>query len=339
MVDGPLKVALFNDTAPSWHFGCEAVMAAIERNVHARGGLIIHRHPVHMPWAGDRLALRAIADADLVLVNAEGTIHHESRWGAELARLGPYCAERGTPCHIVNATIQANGAATMGDLAAFSSVWVRESRSAEECRRWGVAAEICGDLSFFHRFVRHQPTFRRGVVIDSVMPAVNAQLGKMATGVKAEFVTMTHSRTSLKAFRRTWLTRTYATRGPFRRIRGVNDFERFAGYLARHRFVVTGRFHGLCFALNAGVPFQAVSSNSWKSEALLADVGLGQSRVAGQGGDPLPFSPAETEAIAEFTSRTRRRIAAMFDAILGLRNPAPSRPPARVQTGFCHNPV
>jgi hypothetical protein len=82
------KVAVFNDTAPSRHFGCEAVMAAIEINVSARGGHIIHRHAVGKLWETDPAALAAIEDADedanIVLVKARGRSTRHAGGGARL---------------------------------------------------------------------------------------------------------------------------------------------------------------------------------------------------------------------------------------------------------------
>ena len=310
------NVALFNDTAPSRHFGCEAVMAAIEDGLASRGARFIHRHPVTTPWEADPAALAAIEQADLVLVNGEGTIHHGKPTAASLARLAPYCAERSKACFVINATIQANDQAVMRDLAASSGLWVREGRSAEECARWGINAEVCGDLSFAHVLPSHDIDRDRGLVLDAAHPDVTAAMGVIAARLRADFVAMRHNRKGMKSYRKGLLSRRFESGKPTGIVPGIDTFGKFAAFLARRRFVVTGRFHGLCFALNSRVPFSAAPLDVWKSEALLADLGLHPGRLLRDGAAPRPFSARELELISTYVDDIRGRITTMFDRIL-----------------------
>jgi hypothetical protein len=310
------KVAVFNDTAPSRHFGCEAVMAAIETNVAARGGHIIHRHSVGKPWEADAAALAAIVDADVVLVNGEGTIHHSAPAAASLARLAPHCATRGKRCYLINAMIQSNKLEIMRDLAAFDRVWVRERRSAQEAERSGVATELCGDLSFFHDLPQHEGSEGRGLALDSADPRVTAEMAKIAAALKADFVAMRHNKKGMKAYKKQPLRWRYESGKPTVLVRGVATFQQFAAFLSRRRYLVTGRFHGLCFAVNSRVPFAAVPLSVWKSDALLQDIGLTSKRLFRAGGVPKPLSSREQELISRYLVDIRGRIAAMFDHIL-----------------------
>lgn len=310
------KVAVFNDTAPSRHFGCEAVMAAIDASVAARGARITYRHPVTKPWQADSRALAAIDDADMVLVNGEGTIHHGKPAAARLARLGPHCTARNKPCFVINATIQANNQAVMRDLAAFNGIWVREGRSADEAKRSGIAAEICGDLSFFHSLPQHDGGPDRGLVLDSADPAITAEMAAIAATLKADFVAMRHNRKGMKAYKKQPLRWRYEAGKPTAIVAGVGTFQQFAAFLAHRRFLVTGRFHGLCFAVNSGVPFSIVPLDIWKSDAVLSDIGLHPARLFRPGAAPKPFAAREIELISAYVTDIRGRIAAMFDRIL-----------------------
>jgi len=309
-------VAVFNDTTPHRHFGSESVMAALDANVVARGARIIYRHPVGKSWQTDPEALAAIDRVDLVLVNGEGTIHHGKPEAASLALLGPHCAARGKPCFLINAMIQANNQATMSDLAAFSGVWVREGRSAEEANRWGVAAEICGDLSFFHALPQHDGGQDRGLVLDSPNPTITVDMAAIAAALKADFVAMRHSRRGLKAYKKDSLRWRYETGKPTAIVAGIGTFQQFAAFLARRRFLVTARFHGMCFAVNSRVPFSVVPSNVWKSDAVLSDIGLNPARLFRPGAVPKAFSTREIELISTYVGGVRDGIAAMFDSIL-----------------------
>lgn len=291
-------------------------MAAIEANVASRGARIAYRHPVTRPWRDDAAALAAIDSADLVLVNGEGTMHHGKLPAARLAELGPYCAARGKPAFLINATIQANRPSQMRDIAAFAGIWVRESRSAEELGQAGVAAAICGDLSFCHDLPRHDGGSERGLVLDSASPNVTTELLNVATALKADFVTMRHNKTGMKAYKKGLLRRRHLTGKPLLVMPGILTFGDFGAYLARRHFLVTGRFHGLCFALNSRVPFLALPLDTWKSEGVLSDIGLNPARMFRPGATPAPFSPRELEQISAYLADIRSRIAAMFDRIL-----------------------
>lgn len=309
----PARIAVFNDTSSHRHFGCDAVMDAIDRTVSSRGGSVIHRQAVGAPWRDDDAAVRAIAEADVVIVNGEGSIHHSSAIAADLAALGPFCRSLRKPCYLINALVQANNGGIMENLAAFTGAWTRDRRSADELRKHGIRAEFCGDLSFLHDVPLHNGTRRHGITIDSADHRVDMRTTAMALGTG--LISIRHRKSGLKTYRRNWRRR-FEPGKPTGVVGGITTFRRFAEHLASYRFIVTGRFHGLCFALNCGVPVAAISLSNWKSEALLEDVGLGTRRLYRPGEIPAPFSADELAAIASYKAATKTAIGAMFDAIM-----------------------
>lgn len=308
------KVAVFNDTRPMRHFGCDAVMAAIEANVAARNGTVIHRHPVGKPWDDDQSALAALAEADVVLINGEATMHRELPVAVRWSKLGPYCAAIGKPCYLANATVQHIKGTIPENLAAFSGIWVRDSRSAAELRHLGLAGEMTGDLTYFHDLPRHRPTEARGLVLDSADS--RHDMGAVAAALRLDYVAMRYSNRGLKAFRKRFLRWQYERGKPSIRVAGITTFQKFAAYLAARPFVVTGRFHGLCFAVNCGIPFAAMSLSNWKVDAMLYDIGIGAGRLYQPGQVPEPLDARELDLMARYKADVQQRIAAMFDRIL-----------------------
>lgn len=308
------KVAVFNDTRPMRHFGCDAVMAAIDDNVAARGGTIILRHPVGRSWDGDAEALAAIAESDLVLINGEATMHRDLPVAVRWSRLGPHCASLGKPCYLINATVQNVKGQVRENLAAFTGISVRDNRSASELHGFGMAAEMTGDLTYFHDLPHHRPTEARGLVLDSADK--RHDMGAIAAALRLDYVAMRYSNRGLKAYRKRFLRRQFETGKPSGRIPGVTTFQKFAAYLAARPFVVTGRFHGLCFAINGGIPFAAMSLSSWKVDAMLDDIGLGRDRLYQPGQVPQPLEPGELDLMAHYKTDVQQRISAMFDRIL-----------------------
>lgn len=98
---------------------------------------------------------------------------------------------------------------------------------------------------------------------------------------------------------------------------GVGNSIEFARYIGRHSYVITGRYHALCFALNMGVPVSVMRSNTGKSEALISDAGLNPKRIitGSQPPEMQPYSDAEKASMAAFLSATRAAQTKMFNAI------------------------
>ena len=99
--------------------------------------------------------------------------------------------------------------------------------------------------------------------------------------------------------------------------------EDYLEILAQSKLLVTGRFHGLCLALICGTPFIALTSNSWKIEALFKDVGLDPRRLVDINAlnkelviqQDWSWSEKERTNIAAFLSRNQESAQAMFDEI------------------------
>lgn len=314
-----VRIALFNDTSANGHFGCDAVMRTLAAAIAARGGEILYRHPVGEDWRGNAAAERAVAEADLVLVNGEGTIHHNTARAQNLAAVAPFARRLGKPAFLVNATIQAIGPATVEAIAHFDRCWVRDTRSAQALRQHGIEAEICGDLSLAHHLPAATRQDSRPIVIDSVRADVMVELATLSRHLDAELVSMKYRNGDLLVLPPDAAADVRASMAA-RRVDGVSDYAGFAAFAGHHAWMLTGRFHAVCMAINIGLPFLAFPSNTAKIEALIADAGLSPRRMLAMppAGNLAPFdySSGELAAIAGYIARTRQNINAMFDAIL-----------------------
>ena len=123
-----MKVALLNDNSHKNHFGCQLVGAAYRQ--------LLAERDIERVGSAD--------SADLVIVNAEGSIHHAKF--ANLLVVGRYY-----PSVLLNASLQDTGD-IKEDLDAFQIVTARESITAEE---YGL--ELVPDLIFFHKPSRPVP--------------------------------------------------------------------------------------------------------------------------------------------------------------------------------------
>ena len=151
-----MKVFLVNDTS-GYHFGCDMVVKTIREQLKQRG----------CEWLGSVGRGQQLKDhtelmkaADLVIVNGEGTLHHNRK--PELLELAEHY-----PAVLINATIDEY---VLPDVAKrFKYVAMRESLSAEYWDDYfGWTPPIVPDLSLMQSVFQVPPSKDIGL-FDSVV--------------------------------------------------------------------------------------------------------------------------------------------------------------------------
>lgn len=298
-----MHVVLLNDTRADTNPGCQATVSTLVRQLGAgldarvttrpRGEGYQHFAPLagtsraHAAdaWyhavsalAHDAELSAALAAADLVVANLEGTFHHHTVGALALGGAMALAHRLGRPLWAINGTVEAIEpwllAATLMPAA---HVAVREPRSARWLRARGLVATSAADAAFLaETFVARdsRPSAPRAVCYTpgvlhgtAVAPdaAVHEVLGDLETlraaGWTPTFVQLEDREASLADAAR-------------RRGFAVDDartvaWPSFGAYLRRFGLVVSGRYHVLIFAAMAGVPLLARPSNTHKIEGLL----------------------------------------------------------------------
>ncbi|MXP47952.1 hypothetical protein GRI43_11205 [Altererythrobacter luteolus] len=293
-----VRAVLLNDTRIDRHHGCTTVVETIG-TLSARNGIeIIASSPAHHDWHADAEIAGAIKSADLVIVNGEGTVHHDRPAGLKLLDVGRFAREHGTKAALINSTWQANGADALRALEAFDIVTVRESASEAELAVHGHHARRIPDLALYH-----QPeisALRSGVgYCDSVQGPKALALYEQMWAIGAQPLPLVQLDMQPMTVLR-WLLRFGPTKAAIfnpahalKALRGtVQDYREqepsrdvTTGKVGTKQLVVTGRFHMMIFCLGAHTPMLALSSNTHKIEATLADAGLQPWRVVAKPGD------------------------------------------------------
>lgn len=129
-----MKVAVVNDCSRGGHFGCELVMEAfrhlLEKNRHKVVGTYPKSNKLKMDLT--------LAAPDLVIVNAEGSIHHNRN--LQLLDIA-----KEFPSILMNGVWQANTEG-LERLGLFKEILMRESFSASEVRLAGFNCEVLPDV-------------------------------------------------------------------------------------------------------------------------------------------------------------------------------------------------
>ena len=296
----PISVLVVNDTRVDRHHGCQAVMGAILSLLRRNQMEPALLWPAHAEWRGDAEFEEKISKVDLVLINGEGTIHHDRPAGRRLLELGARARAEGVPVALINVGWVANGPELVALLDDFDLVAARDSRSAERMRARGVSVRVVPDLSLWFaqaRGVRPDANGSRvGIgVTDNVDRFKAIALGRLRSACGGQTVSIIHGAPGPAGwirFLRAGVALSEDFIHPARfaallRLRhrlwwqGSTDTQRFLTHLSSLKLLVSGRFHACTLALSAGTPLIAQASNTDKIEALVHDAGLGSWRCEG----------------------------------------------------------
>ncbi len=287
-----IPTLILNDTRVDHHHGCTRVMEAVESLLVANGCHVVGRVPAHVDWQSHPQFLAIQNDVRLVVVNGEGTLHHDRPAGRRLLEVGAWARSQGIPAVLVNAGWEANGAEMLAKLEDFTLVAVRDSRSTKQLHEAGIHCITVPDLSLYLPY-QSKGGCRKGIgLTDSVDRGTTLRLDLIRREMQARWVPI-HSRQA--GIRERWKF----MRGAIARrdihqpgmalamlharcsmsSRWHRTVDAFMDDLAGLELLVSGRFHACTLALVSGTPFVATPSNTTKIEAMVEDVGLQPWRV------------------------------------------------------------
>jgi len=335
------RAVILNDTRGHHHFGCHRVMEVIEQKLSARGFEISARSLVRQRWWKNSSFLNALKACDLIVINGEGTLHHGSRHGPRLLTVAEHPARGAAPVALVNALYQENPQQWKPYIDRIDYLNTRDSLSANELGqlagrdvRCTLDFSLCGGDTVASPT---EPAQRETLLLgDSVVREANASLIQVARATPdTVYLPIVRTIKSSKpqyghfryAIREAYVhARTFLFKQSLKNARFCRDYREYCDQLRTGRLHVTGRFHGVCLSLATGTPFLGLSSNSWKVEALLDDIGLGQDRlitpdrIAAEVREPTrwAFTEAEQGKVQAALARANFEVDAVFDEIASL---------------------
>lgn len=248
----------------------------------------------------ERVVSRRLSDSDVMIINGEGTLHHDAPPALSIMRAGLLAHRRGIPVALVN-TVWEGNSKTNALLAHCCWISARESMSAQEIGATGADVLVLPDLTLTADASKifgpsNSSTGEGVVVLDDQRWEVRLTLARYAAARGFRFLPM-GGRPSLRKFDG-WKRMIALWAGSD----ASQMDEKALPDLQSAETVVTGRFHGVCLAILAGRPFLAFRSNTHKVEGLLRDANLGP--CARLLPDPMP-GPDGFAAIDQALSELR----------------------------------
>lgn len=332
---------ILNDTRVERHHGCQIVMRNLMAGLQSRQCHVLGTLP-HSKRLEDADAWRREFEAaDAVLINGEGTLHHDRPYALYLLGLGQQAVAMGKPVYLVNSTWEGNSPATVALLKGFSGIWVRDFASAAELAAEGVAAETVPDLTFMSSYPPAMSAGPQVLVTDSVYADTSRDLQGLVSSPDWRYLPIIQwpALAGARAAAGKWL-RAMLYRGLMALSLGLykprqyyidlgyceTDTERYLQSLATARAVVSGRYHAVCLSLQHRLPFVCLTSNTRKVQNLLGDAGIDIARhmLTIEQLRSLPeltllmhadYSDTERQQLDAFLIQARERIACMLDFV------------------------
>jgi hypothetical protein len=217
---------------------------------------------------------RRLAAVDVLVVNGEGSIHHNLPRALSLLAMIDAAHELGVPTVLINATIQAMDLSLLQRvLPMLQFCHVRESASLEaiapiitaHCAP-DIAVRAIDALHFGKAPLHHQGCLVSAGVLAKA-PIVEELLRTTATAG------LTPVYFSIGDGRETETASAVCSKLGVEHVQASNfSLETIPGLLERFELAICGRHHINLFLMKAGVPIVPLPSNTWKVEATLTDL-------------------------------------------------------------------
>jgi len=310
-----------------------------------RGIKIIGSHPVGSEWENYDTAKSGIDAADIIIINGEGSIHHNRPYAKQLLEVIPYAKAKGKKTALINALWEENSDEMAHNAAQADLIYVRDKYSQSALRKQLVNAVFAPDLTFYSNYPALSIQNKTLGISDSVSHKVSEQCLNYAQLNKLHYLPITRPPSSQfdyrkdeKKFRKaqlyTLLLRFFGAWLPLRTyykglLYSYDRTDNYVTQLRNCRMVIAARFHTACLCIQNRIPCVAIASNSHKLEALFNDVELSPERVFSSLSeyeqlhesskiDLLEWSAIEAQHIESFIPMSHECLNAMFDEIAGL---------------------
>lgn len=231
-----MKVIVLNDTS-NYHYGCKKVMEYLIKD------LVKNKHEVLATVKGNVDTLphppEYYEQADAIIVNGEGTMHHDRPVPHSLLNIIRNAKKLGKKTALINTVWQSMTLDDeMKEVLRDTYISVREVLSQQELAKDDIQADVHLDLSYFNN------------VPEKVTPQREYVVGKFFS--QADY--RPRNITSVDIFK--------------------HDWNSIVNLLRHTDWFITGRHHELYASCKARCPFSALAGNTWKNEGLAKTAGV-----------------------------------------------------------------
>lgn len=306
-----MRAVLINTTDELGHHGCTLVNRQIDYYTKLHGINIVERLSLNQNWNN-------VPDFDIALVNGEGSLHSSSKAARRIAQVPEWAHKRKKKAVLINSIYQSNDETIDRAIKKFEYVAVRDRYSQEELRKLGVDAFFVPDLTLTWD-IKPAQIGDNILYNGSTRKQMRQQLYQSAKRHNVCYLPILArpigNRSRLVKFYLKQLFSYIAPTGLWhaRNRNAIANLDDFVDSLRNStKGIVSGRFHMITMAVCLEIPFLALSSNTYKIEALLNDLGLDNRLIDRDYLEkknvitPKPFSQSELDNIRNYRDMTKR---------------------------------
>jgi len=246
---------LLNNTSTECHIGSKTVIGNISTLCKKNGIKLVASYTRHeimsfIDYPDD--FIKILKNCDIVIINGEGSLHHHprrnTRWFQFVMKLLP----NNQTSVLINTLWQDMGRLENAEqcLDKLSLISVRESYS-------------------YNNLIKMYPKKEKISIVPDMIFGINPNLPTIGYGDSVHL----KLRGIMKKYPN-YYPLSSIHKGTYLNIKDFNmpSTESYLSWLKSLELYVTGRFHGVCLASLAGIPFLALKSNSHKVEGILHDM-------------------------------------------------------------------
>jgi hypothetical protein len=261
------------------HFGCHLVSQTFREQFSRVGINLIASLPID--YKSINRYDKILKQADLVVINGEGAIHH-GRYQEVIDLAAQY------PCVLVNCVYEDNP--YNKNLHKFKLITTRESLSAKAINYHNVEAKVVPDVIFASSYLRSFKPRKNLIFKES---------GFTDSAKKSEF-----RLGPLKIKYRIG----YSPKS--------NSLNNYLNFLYSHRKIAIGRFHSLICCSLFEIPFSTWESNTWKTKGIMQDMGISHLHFDTRSEALINIPNEFPDTVRDFSRLAKFKVESLFDEIL-----------------------
>jgi hypothetical protein len=284
-----MRALLINDTSRINHHGCKILNKNLNKIFEIKKIQVIKRC---FNAENYQLSFRKIKniDFDIILVNGEGTMHHDQKEFLNIIKLCTFFFNKKIPVYLINATIEGISKKYISTFKKFKKIYVRENFSKNFLSRNGIKSKIVSDLIFYDKpNISYKKKFYDLIITDSTIEDDTRELFLLFNKLKKNsifipcFYLSKKQRSSITfrckilIYRLIYLF--FKNKLNVFSIFTLDNYKELINKLQASHYLISGRFHIIALAILYQIPFYYISSNTYKIDGLVNDVKIKDRKV------------------------------------------------------------
>ena len=324
-----MRILLINDTSRINHHGCKILNRNLNKIFKIKKIRVIKRC-----FNGENhlLSFRKIKniDFDVILVNGEGTMHHDQKQFLNIIKLCNYFFNKQIPVYLINSTIEGISKKYISTFKKFRKIYVRENFSKNFLSQNGIKSKTVSDLIFYDApNISHKKKIHDLMITDSTIKAHTRKLFLLFNMLKTNsifipcFYLSKKQRSSITfkfkilIYRLIYLF--FQNKLNVFSIFTLDNYKELIKKLKISHYLISGRFHIIALAILYQIPFYYISSNTYKIDGLMNDIKIKDRKVNLKtfiNFKKKKFSNKEINLIQKYVNGSKIKIDKMFNQII-----------------------